>query len=89
MVRDYPQYIERHAWLDYPIVKFKLAMVEADILNLPCLIEHATVAQYKNYFQQGGNIPRMNRLAEFIEKNGTWPMPPIILDNVEGEIVSP
>lgn len=81
--------IEQHAWLDYPSLRFKLATVDAGFLNLPCLSEHATVVQYRDYFLQGTDSPRMTRLASYIEESGTWPVPPIILDNTEDAIVSP
>lgn len=87
--RDHGQCIEQHAWLDYPSLTFKLATVNASILSLPCLSEHETVVQYRDYFLQGVDIPRMNRLAKYIEERGTWPVPPIIVDNVEGTLVSP
>lgn len=86
---DHHHCIEQYRWLDYASLNFTLVTVSAEFLGLPCLLEHETVVQYRNYFLQGTDSPRMDRLAKYIESNGTWPAPPIILDNSEHALVSP
>lgn len=86
---DHHHCIEEHAWLDYPSLEFKLVTFGAKFFNLPCLRDHETVVQYRDYFLQGTDSARMYRLAAYIEDKGTWPVPPIIFDNAEGGFVSP
>jgi hypothetical protein len=86
---DHHQCIREHAWLDYPSLKFTLAEVGADFLTLTCLRNNETIMQYRDYFLQGTDSRRMHRLANYIEENGTWPIPPVILDNTKSDIVSP
>ncbi|POA61146.1 hypothetical protein [Pseudomonas sp. GW531-R1] len=86
---DHHQCIGEHAWLDYPSLGFKLVKFGAEFLNLRCLRDHETVVQYRDYFLQGTDSARMNRLAAYIKEKGTWPVPPIIFDNVDGDFVSP
>jgi len=81
--------IEEHAWLDYTSLSFRLEKFTVADLRLPCLYDHETVVQYRNYFLEGTETVRMNRLAEYIPTNGTWPVSPIIFDNADETFISP
>lgn len=86
---DHHHCVEGYSWLEYHSLTFKLATVGPDILNLPCLCENETVVQYRDYFLEGTESPRMKRLALYIKAHGTWPVPPILFDNPKGGFVSP
>ncbi|NWE69078.1 hypothetical protein HX857_10200 [Pseudomonas gingeri] len=86
---DHPQCVDEHAWLDYPSLRFQLVTVGPETLDLSCLHDHETVVQYRDYFLKGTDSRRMCRLAAYIEKEGTWPVPPIIFDNADGGFVTP
>lgn len=77
--------IEQHASLNYRTLKFELTTLGPAELNLPCLAEHATVVQYRDYFLKGVKTPRMTRLVQFIQEHHTWPVPPLIFDNPDGK----
>lgn len=86
---DHHNCIEQYAWLDCSSLTFELTMVRADVLNTPCQSGNETVVQYRDYYLQGMDIPRIKRLAEHVEESGTWPVPPIILENEGDNIESP
>ncbi|WKB54338.1 hypothetical protein [Eleftheria terrae] len=80
--------IEQHAGLNFPSLRFRLTTFEVKELELPCLAEHPTVVQYRDYFLQGVESRRMKRLAQFIQQQGTWPVPPLVFDNADGGFVA-
>lgn len=85
---EHPQCIEEYAWLDFSSVQFQLVTVGPQELGLPCLLDNKIIMQYRDHFLKGTESRRMSRLAAYIEKNGTWPVPPIVLDNAAGDFVS-
>jgi hypothetical protein len=70
------------------LARFELMSFGPTELQLPCLPEYATVVQYRDHFLQGVDSPRMNRLAKYMEENGTWPIPPLVFDNPDGRFLS-
>lgn len=85
---EHHQTIEEHAGLDYPSLHFELVSVTSEILELPCLRDHETVAQYRDYYLKGTDSARMNRLGSYIVEHGTWPVPPLLFDNPDGRFVA-
>jgi hypothetical protein len=86
--QDHSGVIEKHSGLDYLSLRFHLASIGPTELQLPCLAEHPTVVQYREYFLQGVFSYRMKRLAEYIEERHTWPIPPLVFDNPDGRFVA-
>ena len=86
--RDHPQVIEEHAGLDYMSLQFKSTLVGRDVLSMPCLTEHETVVQYRDYFLQGVESRKMKRIAEYMAVHHTWPVAPILFDNPDGRFVA-
>jgi hypothetical protein len=79
----------RNSWLGYSSLKFELATIATKELSLDCLYNNPFVAQYRNHFKSKNTSQRMTRISKYIEKNGTWPVPPIILSNPDGAISFP
>ena len=86
--RDHHQVIEEHASLNYSTLKFRLASFGLAEFSLPCLAEHQTVVQYRNYFMQGVKSQKMQRIAEYIKTHRTWPAAPLVFDNPDGRFVA-
>lgn len=86
--QDHNGVIEVHSGLNYPSLRFQLTSIGSNELQLPCLAEHPTVVQYRNYFLQGVDSHRMKRLAKYIEEHHTWPIPPLVFDNPDGRFVA-
>ncbi|WP_374539250.1 hypothetical protein [Chitinimonas taiwanensis] len=80
--------IDEHAGLDYQNLRFKLAQFGPEELGLPCLAEHEIITQYRDHFLRGVHSPQMNRLANYMRVNRTWPVPPLIFDNPDGRFVA-
>lgn len=86
--QDHNGVIREHSGLDYCSLRFELVRFGPLELQLPCLAAHETVVQYRDYLMQGVDSPRMTRLAEYIEVHGTWPIAPLVFDNLDGKFVS-
>jgi hypothetical protein len=79
--------IEQRAGLDYSSLQFEEVAFGERELQLPCLAEHETVVQYRNHFLGFNTSRRMQRLADYIQAHGTWPVAPIVLNNSDGQFV--
>lgn len=86
--QDHSGVIEEHAGLNYRSLQFELATFGPNELQLPCLAQHPTVVQYRDYFLQGVDSQRTKRLAKYIQENHTWPVPPLVFDNPDGRFVA-
>ncbi len=86
--QDHSYVIEEHSGLNYPSLRFELVTFGPMELQLPCLADHPTVVQYRDYFLQGVDSPRMRRLAKYIKEHHTWPVPPLIFDNPDGRFIA-
>ncbi|MEO4013055.1 hypothetical protein [Pseudomonas rossensis] len=80
--------IEMHAWLDYGSMSVTLERYSLAQLMQSCLSEHETIVQYSNHFQKNNTSRRMASISEYMSSYGTWPVPPILLANPEGLIVT-
>ncbi|WP_395350100.1 hypothetical protein [Variovorax sp. UC122_21] len=85
---DHSDVIEEYAWLQYESLRFECVELSESDLRRPCLARHETVAQYRNHFLRGNTSQRMSRIAQYMREFGTWPIPPIVLDNPDGAIVA-
>ncbi len=79
---------EANYWLDYASVSFSLEQFSVSKIMQPCLSENPVVIQYRDHFQKNNSSRRMSRIAEYIDLYGTWPVPPILLANPKGEILT-
>lgn len=80
--------IQQHAGLDYPSLRFQLATFGPSELSMPCLAEHPTVVQYRDYFLKGDKSRRMGSLAQYIGEHHTWPIAPLVFENPDGRFVA-
>ena len=86
---DHRQAIHQNSWLDYEKAKFQLKLFTSSELFNSSLYENPIVAQYSQHFENGNTSKRMERIASYVNKHGTWPRAPIILFNPDSKIVSP
>ena len=84
---DHPQRLEDFALLGFENLCFKLVELQPDVLASTGLRGHETVVQYSSYAKQGHftDSPRYSRLLAYIKEHLTWPVPPILVDNREGQ----
>lgn len=80
---------ETNRWLDYASVSVSLEQFSLSQIMQPCLSENPVVTQYSDHFQNNNSSRRMSRIAEYIDLHGTWPVPPILLANPKGEVLTP
>lgn len=78
--------LEMHMWLHYSSIQVSLKQVSLSQLMHRCLSEHPTVTQYQAHYHENNTSQRMAKLGEYMQENGTWPIPPIILANSENNI---
>ncbi len=87
-VRHGPSAFSEHGWLDYRRFRFHLDELPTDVLtreamtsNEPAIESWATMIWTRKGFQQ-------SLLGSFMFDNGTWPVPPVVLNNAGG-LVTP
>lgn len=79
-----------YAWINYELVKFKL--IELDFSQL---LDLYVIKEFREYVNIRANYSNLNQFCcteidlKFWTKNGTWRIPPIILDTSSLNIESP
>ncbi|MBT3043512.1 MAG: hypothetical protein KME67_11675 [Candidatus Thiodiazotropha sp. (ex Codakia orbicularis)] len=86
---DHPDSLSQNNWLNYNKLTFSLVRLPMDAVKEDCFRKNPFVEQYCHYFLDGKITPRIQRLARYIEENGSWPVPPVVLDNIESNLVFP
>ena len=81
--------IHENSWLPYGLLKFSLVELTSLEVSMPCFSENQTIDQYRIHFENENSSPRMCRLSEYISENLTWPVPPIVLENIDADIITP
>ena len=82
---DHPDAIDDNKWLKYETLKFKLSEFSIKQILQNCFLKHDAIKQYCEYFVSGTRPPRITSLANYISVNKTWPIPPIVLQNINSE----
>jgi hypothetical protein len=86
---DHPDSLDQNEWLDYNHLSFELVKLPLETITSNCFIQNPFVEQYYKYFLSGKSTPRINRISGYIEDNGSWPVPPIVLDNFHSKHIFP
>lgn len=86
---DHPQEINNLSWLDYKTLQISLHKWNKSEIPKNNYGKDSTVELFKNKYFNGGSsqILRYKKIGDYILKNGTWPIPPIFLENIEGKIM--
>lgn len=81
--------INTYAWLGFERLSFeKLTWSSIEVIHSGIQNNESIQIDHRN-FEAGVSNPNINRIADFFVSNGTWPVPPIFLSNLGGEIARP
>jgi len=87
---DHPQQIDEHKWLGYEKLKFELLKWKTDEVPITDFGNTDAVETYMyNYFERGISTSRRDRIESYFNEHGTWPVPPIFLENLNGDLEYP
>ncbi len=81
---DHAQQTNEHSWLGYKNLKFSREIWSTEMVPVNKFGKDACVETYKrNFFSGRVKIPKTDRIADYFRRCGTWPVPPIFLENFE------
>lgn len=87
---DHPQTVAQYDWLNFPSLNFTLETWKTDAIPTSSFGNVSCVMLYKeNYFTGRAKSERTDRLGSYFIDHGTWPVPPIILENFNAEFTFP
>lgn len=86
---DHRQCIHQNSWLPYGLLKFSLVELTNIEISLPCFSNNPFVDLYRTYCNDVNENQRIYKLSEFIRMNSTWPVAPIVLENMHSDIELP
>jgi hypothetical protein len=87
LVRHGPNAFRFYGWLNYRHFSFTLARLPLEFFDSVSSINDAAVKGWSEMILTEAHFRSYN-LGKFMIENGTWPVPPIVLDNENG-LVSP
>lgn len=87
---DHNQQVEEYEWLDYPSLAFSQESWKTEQVPVKDFgnVDAARTYMY-HFFAKGLRTSRTLRLALYFEKFGTWPVPPVFLENQDGNLQFP
>lgn len=81
--------IDHYAWLGFERLSFeKLTWSTGDVMRSGIRGNKSIQVDHR-HFDDGVVNLNIDRLTEFFESKSTWPVPPIFLSNIGGEIARP
>lgn len=81
--------IDRFAWLNFVSLSFMREKWTTDRL-LSCGAErHQNVLIYQRDFESGTPSLRSRRIARYMSEHGTWPIAPLLIENLAGKLAYP
>ena len=86
---EHPNSLSQNDWLNYRTLSFGLVKIPIDAVKNECFHDNPFVELYRQYLLQGQLTPRIIRLVRYIKDKGSWPVPPIVLDNFDSKQVFP
>jgi len=72
-----------HGWLDYRQLRFALRDEPTAFFDTVATSNDSAVGSWSHQFRTDPQFQQYD-LGEFMAANGTWPVPPIVLDNTSG-----
>jgi len=81
--------IDHYAWLDFERLSFEKQTWSSIEVMRSGIRNNASIQVDHRHFEDGVRNPNIDRMADFFVSNGTWPVPPIFLSNLGGEIARP
>lgn len=78
--------IFQNGWLNYRDLCFERYTLTATQLDEPCFNSNPIVAQIRYSHEEHEDCERTSRVVDYVLKNGTWPVPPIILWHPEARV---
>ena len=81
--------VGRYDWLNFPTLKFTAMSWSTDQIRLSGVAIHPFVQLHLRHFESGQGGKRTKRIAQYIRQHGTWPAPPLFIENRTGIIQYP
>jgi hypothetical protein len=86
---DHWSQIDDYAWLGFDRLRFDRREWTSEQIMQSGIQENDSIQIDHRHFEKGILAPRIERIACFFDANGTWPVPPIFLDNTDNDITRP
>jgi hypothetical protein len=77
--------LHQNSWLEYEVLEFELVRFPLELLLSDCFRCNPFVEQFCEHLANRVENPRIMRITDHFRATGTWPTPPIVLRNIDGE----
>jgi hypothetical protein len=86
LYRHNPQVLREYKWINFPSLSFRLETwsTERILAEVRHTNEPGVEIERRKLLQDRGDHQKLSRLAAYIVSNGTWPTPPLVIDNDRG-----
>jgi hypothetical protein len=81
--------IDTYAWLGFERLSFEKHKWSSIEVMRSGIQDNESIQNDYHNFEEGVSNLNIDRIADFFVLNGTWPVPPIFLSNLAGEITYP
>ena len=81
--------IHHYAWLGFERLSFEKQTWSSIEVMRSGIQNNTSIQTDHRHFEDGVRNPNIDRMADFFVSNSTWPVPPIFLSNLAGEIARP
>ena len=81
--------IDRYAWLEFQRLVFERTNWSTWQVLASGVKENQSVGIDQRHYETGVRGPRIERIVEFLESSGTWPVAPVFLENIAGDVAQP
>lgn len=81
--------VGRYDWLDFPTLLFTRETWATSQLLESGIDQHPLIGLYKRHFEEGVKVKRSSRIASFMRAHHTWPVPPLLVENMRGQLTWP
>ena len=81
--------VGRFDWINFPRLEFRTESWTTEQIKSCGAATHPFVELHRRHFETGEGGRRTNRIARYMQQHGTWPVPPLFVENQAGSIKYP
>ena len=81
--------VGRFDWLNFPSLRFHAESWSTEQDRQCGAATHEFVQLHRKHFEAGQGGKRTDRIATYMRKHGTWPVPPLLVQNESGVLRYP
>jgi hypothetical protein len=81
--------VGRFDWLNFPSLKFTADSWTTEQVKKSGAARHEFVQMHRKHFESGDGGRRTERIAKYMRQHGTWPLPPLMVQNESGVLGFP